>query len=375
MKRRWMALLCTLVLVLQLTMPAAKAAGSVYYTAVGSHILALSDDTMPFWSEGYLYISGAAFSDYMRNAVDVAYVHNRAKQMVVLYGGGQTLIYDLASDGIGRDTSGKTYEPKIIQRGGTVFLPVSTIAQVFGLKYTLMNVEHGRMAWLRQTDYPLSEKQYMDAAAYQMNQYYSQYVNSKIEPEPETPPAPETPEESVTPVVTAGVYLCLALNSSAGNLADVLTSEREQAAFFGTEEAFRKESGLLRRLTAQGWPVGILVDGSSETDVLTQANRANDAFMAAACTKTRMVLLQSGTAEQRQTLRDAGFCCIRVSMDRSGFDLKTAAQATALFQKLPAQRGASVIWLGGRAGSVGMRSFLRQVKEANGRCLALTEKN
>ena len=56
MKKRWaMGLLCCLLL-FQLAFPA-KAAGSVYFVAAEESVLPVTDATMPFWANGYLYLS------------------------------------------------------------------------------------------------------------------------------------------------------------------------------------------------------------------------------------------------------------------------------------------------------------------------------
>ena len=54
MRRKLAALLLCLLLVFQLSPVPSGAAETVYFTAVNKNVLTLSDDTMPFWSGGYL---------------------------------------------------------------------------------------------------------------------------------------------------------------------------------------------------------------------------------------------------------------------------------------------------------------------------------
>ena len=56
MRKRAAALVLCLLLMLQITAPSVRAEQSVYFVAVGSNVLPLTDATMPFWSGGYLYI-------------------------------------------------------------------------------------------------------------------------------------------------------------------------------------------------------------------------------------------------------------------------------------------------------------------------------
>lgn len=50
MRKRAAALVLCLLLMLQITAPSVRAEQSVYFVAVGSNVLPLTDATMPFWS-------------------------------------------------------------------------------------------------------------------------------------------------------------------------------------------------------------------------------------------------------------------------------------------------------------------------------------
>ena len=63
MRRKLLAVLACVVLAVQLAAPAG-AAKTVYFTAVNMSVLELSDATMPFWSDGYLYVPGSVFANY-----------------------------------------------------------------------------------------------------------------------------------------------------------------------------------------------------------------------------------------------------------------------------------------------------------------------
>ena len=62
MRRKLAALLLCLLLVFQLSPVPSGAAETVYFTAVNKNVLTLSDDTMPFWSGGYLYVPSTIFT-------------------------------------------------------------------------------------------------------------------------------------------------------------------------------------------------------------------------------------------------------------------------------------------------------------------------
>ena len=84
MRRKLAALLLCLLLVFQLSPVPSGAAETVYFTAVNKNVLTLSDDTMPFWSGGYLYVPSTIFTGVGRD-LGVSYYPNIAKQTVLLY--------------------------------------------------------------------------------------------------------------------------------------------------------------------------------------------------------------------------------------------------------------------------------------------------
>ena len=84
MRRKLAALLLCLLLVFQLSPVPSGAAETVYFTAVNKNVLTLSDDTMPFWSGGYLYVPSTIFTGVGRD-LGVSYYPNIARQTVLLY--------------------------------------------------------------------------------------------------------------------------------------------------------------------------------------------------------------------------------------------------------------------------------------------------
>lgn len=92
--RRWAALALCLLLVFLTAAPSAGASESVYSVVLGNEVLPLSDETMPFWSGGYLYIAAFTFGSAARKNVGVSYTGS--SERAILYSGGdRSLIFDL----------------------------------------------------------------------------------------------------------------------------------------------------------------------------------------------------------------------------------------------------------------------------------------
>ena len=83
MFKRMAAGLCCLLLVFQLAAPVRAEAGYICFVAAGESILPLSDSTMPFWHNGYLYIASSIFTGVGREALNIGRISNSGQ--VILY--------------------------------------------------------------------------------------------------------------------------------------------------------------------------------------------------------------------------------------------------------------------------------------------------
>ena len=84
MRRRIGAAVCCLLLLAQLVPPPqARAAGYLCFVAVGDSILPLSDSTMPFWRDGFLYVPASSFAGGARESLGIGQTAN--SEQVVLY--------------------------------------------------------------------------------------------------------------------------------------------------------------------------------------------------------------------------------------------------------------------------------------------------
>nr|WP_326209833.1 hypothetical protein [uncultured Oscillibacter sp.] len=380
MKRR-AALILGLLLVFQLALPPARAAERVYFTAVGSYVLPLSDNTMPFWSGGYVYIASSIFTGTGRESLGISQVLNSDQGRLVLYSGGRSLTYTLSAN-CALDNDGAAYYPGAIQRNGTVFVPANTVSRYFDLVYSVIEVEHGSMVWLRQPSYGASDKLYADAARYTMRSIYADYIRAKESARPEggspgenaNPSVPSGSQEPAAGLEGKRIALCLQAGSDASLMADALESYGAGAAFFFTPEEMERQGGTLRRLTAQGQGIGILADADHpDRTVAEQLEAGNAALFRATCGKTRLAYVRGGGAQALQAAGEAGFRCLQPELDRSGYDLRSASGAQELVRRLAAWRGDAAVWLGDGASPAGLRSFLSAAREAGGVCAAYRE--
>ena len=136
---------------------------SVFFVAADETVLPLSDDTMPFWYGGYLYISSAIFTSSVgggaaKENLEISLTQNRDQDIVTLYRDRDSLDYQMGEP-YAVDPDGEVYYPGALWRNGRVFVPAYTVASYFGLKYSVIAVDHGSLVWLRHSSFRLQEQQ------------------------------------------------------------------------------------------------------------------------------------------------------------------------------------------------------------------------
>ena len=372
MRRKLTALVLCLLLVFQLAPVPSEAAGSVYFTAVNKNVLPLSDETMPFWSGGYLYVPSTIFTGVGRD-LGVSYYPNIGKQTILLYVDDtiySSLVFDVNKD-YAIDNEGNMYFQKPIQRGGVIFLPISLIARCFGLLYSTVEVDRGYLVWVRNPDMDMEERYFADAARSRMDYEYSQYLRNQGAAAEET-----VPEQSEPSVVTGQrIYLSMEAAESAAvsPLLDTLDRYDAQAAFYCTAGFLEEAGDLLRRMSAAGQAIGLIADAADDRPVTEQLEAGNRLLSQAASVKTRLAWIRNATAEAVAEAEAAGFCCLTPDLDRSAYPLSSTGAADTLFQRVTSRSGAVTVWLGDGANAAGLGSFLSAAEAADDRCLAMTE--
>ena len=381
MKKKIAAWVLCLLLVFQMAGPPSAQAGNyVYFVAVGENIMPLSDRTMPFWKDGYLYIASSIITGNARDALNVSCIRNNSQKRVILYSReeAESLFFDWETN-YATDKAGNIYYPGAIYKNGEVFIPAALVARLFDLQYSVSAVDaetdgesiRGELVWLRKPGHMLSANVFADAAASgAIPERYADYLKEK-----------KLSEEREQAELSGGVevdgkriYLCLTAGENTEELLNQLDQYKSHAAFFCTPEFLAEEGDLLRRMTVTGHSIGILADANDpEQSVEEQLAEGNRLLKQATCTGTRLVRLENGNDAARQTVKAAGYRALEPDLDRTGYRLQGTANANSLLRSISGQREDVSVWLADTAGTGGLRSFLSAVGNAEGQCLAWTE--
>lgn len=362
MRKKWAAgLLCAL-LVCQLALPA-RAVGSVYFLAAEENVLPLTDATMPFWANGYLYVPASSFTNF-----GISFINNTAKNMMVLEKDRRAMLFDL-DKGTAQDSSGRLLPPAAIRSGSTIFVPASTVSNFFDLQYSITDVPNGYLVWLRSPDFGLNAVEFANAATYNMEERYAAYIKESGSASAAT----QTPSGTGAPPSGARIHLCLMADERTEGLLDALDRAGGWATFYCTPDFLEENGALLRRMTASGHTVGILLSGDAEENIGEQLERGNEALWRAALSKTRLLCLPEGEETTLHALEEAGWRCLAADLDRTDYKLESASNAEALLKRVTARRADVTVWLGATASAGGLRAFITAAQQGGHYCRALTE--
>ena len=337
--KRFLCLLLVLLMVFSLTPSETRAETTVYFTAVNDQLLPdLSDETMPFWSGGRLYVPSTVITG---TDLGLFYSRSRDKSTAVVYRQGSALTFNFAA-GTVADQNDRQYSGPAIVRSDVVFLPLDLLTQFFSLDYSYTRVTYGYLVRVKSDTVVLSDAKFIDAAAMPMEQRYNEYMKTHSESnDPGNTPDQNTDGDRD--------LVCLALRvtdeESANALLDTLASNNATATFLFSEEQLSSLGDLLRRVVISGNAAALRIDASGgSARTLSAIERSNSALWAACNEKTRLVALYGASDKTLRAVRAAGYCPIDFDLDYSG-GLPTAAQAASGIAR-QARSGGCIAYLG-----------------------------
>ena len=345
--KRLLSLLLSVLMLCTLLPPRASAAPTLYFTAVNDRMCDLSDETMPFWQNGLLYVAGATVDG--PDDLGIRYSYNQEKSVAILYKGQRVLYCDLTAGTMENNRTGEQYAGSPIVRSGMVFFPITALAKMFDLKYSSTKIAYGYLLRIRDDNAVLSDKYFIDAATDPIQKRYAQYERAHAAAEQEN----ETPAQVETPVRRDDLTVYLLLPAANGSMLTQLLSTLENyqshATLLLTPELLESAGDGVRRAAATGNAVALCISAGTADEALAQIERGNDALWRAASLRTRLVYLESADKTLRAAVVGAGYCPITINTSdftRSGTHwadtaLKWAGRSTSVRLYLGAESGVS----------------------------------
>ena len=346
-RKRLLSLLLSVLMICTLLPPRASAAPTLYFTAVNDRMCDLSDETIPFWQNGLLYVAGATVDG--PDDLGIRYSYNQEKSVAILYKGQRVLYCDLTAGTMENNRTGEQYAGSPIVRSGMVFFPITALAKIFDLKYSSTKIAYGYLLRIRDDNAVLSDEYFIDAATDPIQKRYAQYERAHAAAEQEN----ETPAQVETPVRRDDLTVYLLLPAANGSMLTQLLSTLENyqshATLLLTPELLESAGDGVRRAAATGNAVALRIDAATAAEALAQIERGNDALWHAASLRTRLVYLESADKTLRAAVVGAGYCPITINTSdftRSGTHwadtaLKWAGRSTSVRLYLGAESGVS----------------------------------
>lgn len=345
--KRLLSLLLSVLMLCTLLPPRASAAPTLYFTAVNDRMCDLSDETMPFWQNGLLYVAGATVDG--PDDLGIRYSYNQEKSVAILYKGQRVLYCDLTAGTMENNRTGEQYAGLPIVRSGMVFFPITALAKMFDLKYSSTKIAYGYLLRIRDDNAVLSDEYFIDAATDPIQKRYAQYERAHAAAEQEN----ETPAQVETPVRREDLTVYLLLPAANGfmltQLLSTLENYQSHATLLLTPELLESAGDGVRRAAATGNAVALCISAETADEALAQIERGNDALWRAASLRTRLVYLESADKTLRAAVVGAGYCPITINTSdftRSGTHwadtaLKWAGRSTSVRLYLGAESGVS----------------------------------
>ena len=310
--KRLLSLLLSVLMLCTLLPPRASAAPTLYFTAVNDRMCDLSDETMPFWQNGLLYVAGATVDG--PDDLGIRYSYNQEKSVAILYKGQRVLYCDLTAGTMENNRTGEQYAGSPVVRSGMVFFPITALAKIFDLKYSSTKIAYGYLLRIRDDNAVLSDEYFIDAATDPIQKRYAQYERAHAAAEseqPETPPPVDTPTRRDD--LTVDLLLPAANGSMLTQLLSTLENYQSHATLLLTPELLESAGDGVRRAAATGNAVALCISAETTDEALAQIEQGNDALWHAASLRTRLVYLESADKALRAAVVGAGYCPLTVN--------------------------------------------------------------
>ena len=322
---------------------------NVYFTAVNDKLMPLNDETMPFWSNNTLYVCHTAFD---RTDLDVHYIRNYSMGLAVLYTSKMGLYFDLAGRTV-YDKNDVPYNGSAIEKNGYVFFPIDLVCRYFGLSWSQSDTATVPLIRIKSATAVLDDTSFISAAATMMASRYAEYekgVNdSQQQEEDQKPPKqPEkNPVEEQPPIHAADgqkIYLVFS-GKTEESVREAMRILGDNGATFLLTVQQMEDGDLVRALLGSGHSVALLVRSSTESEILSELQRARELVWRAACSLLQLVWYE-GEEDAAALFEEQGCVNITVQLDRRTAAMRSEKDVDTLMRLIGKHQEDLSIYLG-----------------------------
>lgn len=317
------------------------ALSGVYFTAVNGVLMDLTAETMPFLSNGVLYVPHTVFQG---TDLGVNYARNYSMHLAILYTMDMDLRFNLEEQTV-EDKEGQSYEGHAIEKGDYIFFPLDMVCRYFGLSWTYRSTDTVPLIRVTSGVQILSDEKFIDAAAGRMAGLYSAY-ESQVQQQGGA-------EEGGPYLPIAGQQVHLVIAGQSGEEArqalSLLAAADAQATFLLTADQLELDGDLLRGVVAGGHSAALLILGQTPEEVEAELERARDLAWREAMLWLDLAWYE-GSADIAPLLGEMGFSLMIWELDRRETGLSSSSQARSLLASIAAYRRDLGVYLGPAGG-------------------------
>lgn len=251
----------------------ASAAPYVCFTVINDSISALSDGTMPVFYNSSVYVPYTVFTSMGFYAST-----DSSGNSMILYSSDQKAIVFESDTGRCYDLDGNEYYGPVVRQNGVMYLPAVIVCHVFNMSLSYISGDDYDVLRINSVSSPLTDTQFMNAAANTLRSRYNNYVGiSQPAEDPEeeqTSPGegtqePESEEEEPEDEEEGSGTVFLSFigmpPEEETELLDALDAAGVKACFFVDREDLLSSGGAVRRAAASGHSIGVyLSDGEGD---------------------------------------------------------------------------------------------------------------
>ncbi len=251
-KRIFILLLCVLLLL-----------SPLHYTSAstGVNYISINDTLPPDLVNTFIYYSGTVYVPcwlFNSYSLGVYYSYIESNNTAHLYQNSVQLFFE-TDTGLTYDGNGNYYSLPGIMQNGVIYVPISYVSAFFGsFYYTVTSTQYGSVLRLKDSRVVLSDTEFFQAAAPQMQQYYLAHKPSST-PGSANPNGDDLDHE--------GTELLLSFTGLPGEMClELLKAYNVKACFFLTAEDVIKSPDTIRRIACEGHSLGVLCGEDPERD-------------------------------------------------------------------------------------------------------------
>ncbi len=312
------AALCA-VLVLGLAVTASGAAAGIYLMAVNDRPMEMTAENMPMTVGGVLYVPYTMLSSRATTInLGVSAQYNSTRRTVLVSGGQRGVVFDLQANS-SYDIWGNPLDIHAVVRNSMPFLPIMWICNYFGsISCSLVRTNYGTLVRVTNSAVVLNDMEFVDAANHQLAENYYRYLASIQPPATQPPPAQPTSAPTARPTATpqptepppgadAEVALAYRWGEQAEEAALLLENANRRALFLFAPDELAPNDGLIRRLSAAGHTIGLVLPGETAEDCAAQAEEGAALLEAIARYPVFVVEAPALNGDGAAALKEAGY--------------------------------------------------------------------